>query len=97
MEEEIHEYLRNGRRKGTYSLVGIHWRTTELKATLRTIIVVRSGSPLNLHDLSKVNPAMAKSIVVLSNQELDLDERDSMALRVILGLKRFENPVILHY
>ncbi|GAB5356025.1 hypothetical protein AAMO2058_000255500 [Amorphochlora amoebiformis] len=68
MEEEIHEYLRNGRRKGT-------------------IIVVRSGSPLNLHDLSKVNPAMAKSIVVLSNQELDLDERDSMALRVILGLK----------
>eukprot|EP00164_Ancoracysta_twista_P001485 GFYU01001945.1.p1 GENE.GFYU01001945.1~~GFYU01001945.1.p1 ORF type:complete len:869 (-),score=243.47 GFYU01001945.1:183-2789(-) len=53
---------------------------------LGTRIVCRSGSPLMMSDLKKVSASTAKSVIVLADREVDADESDARALRIVLSL-----------
>ncbi|GAB5369225.1 hypothetical protein AAMO2058_001387400 [Amorphochlora amoebiformis] len=59
----------------------------ESLATLHnTKVVVRSGSPILATDLNKVAASSARAIIVMSQENLEPDESDAMALRVTLCL-----------
>jgi len=63
----------------------------ESLADLRgTKVVVRSGSPILATDLKKVAAASARAIIVMSQENLEPDESDAMALRVTLSLTGME-------
>jgi len=51
-----------------------------------TTVVVRSGSTISMADLNKVSAKTAKSIIVLSNPEVNTDESDARAVRTMLSL-----------
>jgi len=55
-----------------------------------TKVVVRSGSPILAMDLNKVAAPSARAIIVMSQENLEPDESDAMALRVSLSLTSME-------
>jgi len=51
-----------------------------------TTVICRSGSPLIMTDLLKVSAQTAKSVVVVSDPEIDPDESDARAVRIVMSL-----------
>ncbi|GBG27176.1 Ion channel CASTOR [Hondaea fermentalgiana] len=51
-----------------------------------TKVVCRSGSPLIMTDLLKVSAQTAKAVIVLSDPEVDADESDARAVRIVMSL-----------
>lgn len=51
-----------------------------------TVVVCRSGSPILMSDLLKVSANTAKSVIVLSDPEVDADESDAHSVRVVMSL-----------
>mmetsp|Transcript_4108 Transcript_4108/g.8868 ORF Transcript_4108/g.8868 Transcript_4108/m.8868 type:complete len:1132 (+) Transcript_4108:483-3878(+) len=51
-----------------------------------TKVICRSGSPLIMTDLLKVSAQTAKAVIVLSDPDVDADESDARAVRIVMSL-----------
>jgi len=54
---------------------------------LGTCVICRSGSPIIANDLEKVAAQSARSIIALTEDDVDPDVADTMAVRIVLSLK----------
>jgi hypothetical protein len=61
---------------------------TQIGDTGRTHVVCRTGSPINLIDLELVNPAEARSIIILS---AEAEDPDSLVIKTVLALTNGTN------
>ena len=51
-----------------------------------TNVVIRSGSPLSLHDIRIVSATTARCVIVLSDPTILADESDALVMRTVLTL-----------
>ncbi|CAK9031960.1 Ion channel CASTOR, partial [Durusdinium trenchii] len=56
------------------------------ESLMGTVVICRSGSPLIMNNLLKVSAQTAKSVIVFSDPEVDADESDARAVRIVMSL-----------